>query len=86
MTAKDAKQPKQEQDAKDAKQQKQEQDAKDAKRTAEEDEKIREAAHDHTVADSMIASDPPSSIPDPRDEDALEEQAHPPVKREEEEE
>lgn len=73
-------------DPKDPKQRKEEK-AKDAKRTAEKkkDEEIREAAHDHTVAESMVASDPPSSIPDPRDEDALEEQSHPPVKPEEEE-
>ena len=70
-------------DPKDPKQRK-EVEAKDAKRAAEKkkDKEIREAAHDHTVAESMVASDPPSSIPDPRDEDALEEQSHPPVKPE----
>lgn len=76
-------------DPKDAKKRKEEkeQEAKNAKRTAEKEEEkdkeIREAAHDHTVAESMVASDPPSSIPDPRDEDALEEQSHPRVKPEE---
>lgn len=73
-------------DAQDAKKRKEEQRAEDAKRAEAEEKKIREAAHDHTVAESMVASDPPSSIPDPRDEDALEEQSHPPVKPDEEEE
>jgi hypothetical protein len=71
-------------DAKDAKQRKEEQEAQDAKRKKAEEKKVREAAHDHTIAESMVASDPPSSIPDPQDEDALEQDSRPPVKEEEE--
>lgn len=71
---------------KDPKKRKEDEEAKDAKRNEVEEKEIREAAHDHTVAESMVASDPPSSIPDPRDEDALEEQSHPPVKPDDEEE
>lgn len=71
-------------DAKDAKQRKEEQDAKDAKQSAAKEKKVREAAHDHTIAESMVASDPPSSIPDPQDEDALEADSRPPVREEDE--
>jgi hypothetical protein len=35
-----------------------------------EDEETREESLDKTVADSFPASDPPSSIPDPDDEEA----------------
>lgn len=65
----------------DPKDPKQKREAKDAKRS-EAEKKIREAAHDHTIAESMVASDPPSSIPDPQDEDALDER--PPVREEKE--
>ena len=75
MTAKEPKDPKKRDD---------EQEGKDAKRSEADEKKIREAAHDHTIAESMVASDPPSSIPDPQDEDALEEDSRPPVKEEEE--
>ena len=39
--------------------------------TAEEERKIREAALDHTIEQSFPASDPPSTIPNPDDEDAF---------------
>jgi hypothetical protein len=38
--------------------------------TPEEERKIREAALDETIAESFPASDPPSTIPNP-DEDEL---------------
>jgi hypothetical protein len=72
-------------DAKDARKRQEEREAQDAKRKQAEEKKVREAAHDHTIAESMVASDPPSSIPDPRDEDALEEDSRLPAREEEEE-
>ena len=38
----------------------------------EEERRIREAALDETIAESFLASDPPSSLPNPDDHDALE--------------
>ena len=40
--------------------------------TPEEERRIREAALDDTIEDSFPASDPPSTIPNPDDDDALE--------------
>ena len=42
--------------------------------TPEEERRIREAALDETIADSFPASDPPSTIPNPDDDEALENQ------------
>jgi hypothetical protein len=39
--------------------------------TPEEERKIREAALDETIAGTFPASDPPSSIPNPDEHDAL---------------
>ena len=44
----------------------------DHNHTPEEERRIREAALDETIADTFPASDPPSSIPNPDDDDALE--------------
>jgi hypothetical protein len=41
--------------------------------TPEEERKIREAALDETLAGSFPASDPPSTIPNPDEDDLLEE-------------
>jgi len=41
--------------------------------TPEEERKIREAALDETLAESFPASDPPSTIPNPDEDDLLEE-------------
>jgi hypothetical protein len=35
------------------------------------DEEVREKMHDKTLADSFPTSDPPSSIPDPAEDDSL---------------
>ena len=40
--------------------------------TPAEERKIREAALDETIEESFPASDPPSSIPNPDNHDALE--------------
>jgi hypothetical protein len=40
--------------------------------TPDEEKKIREAALDETLADSFPASDPPSTIPNPDEDEALE--------------
>jgi hypothetical protein len=40
--------------------------------TPQEERKIREAALDETIEDSFPASDPPSTIPNPDDHEALE--------------
>jgi hypothetical protein len=40
--------------------------------TPEADQEIREAALDRTIESSFPASDPPSSIPNPADQDAFE--------------
>lgn len=45
--------------------------------TPEEERRIREAALDETIADTFPASDPPSSIPNPDDDEALEERDEP---------
>jgi hypothetical protein len=42
--------------------------------TPEEERRIREAALDETIAESFPASDPPSTIPNPDDDEALEDQ------------
>jgi hypothetical protein len=41
------------------------------KHNSDEERKIREAALDETIADTFPASDPPSSIPNPDEEDAV---------------
>jgi hypothetical protein len=46
----------------------------DHNHTPEEERRIREAALDETIADSFPASDPPSTIPNPDDDDVLEDQ------------
>ena len=43
--------------------------------TPEEERRIREAALDDTIEDTFPASDPPSTIPNPDDDTALDEQA-----------
>jgi hypothetical protein len=40
--------------------------------TPEEEKKIREAALDETLADTFPASDPPSTIPNPDEDEVLE--------------
>jgi len=42
----------------------------DHRHTPEEARRIREAALDETIADSLPASDPPSSLPNPDEHDA----------------
>lgn len=49
--------------------------------TPTEERAIREAALDETIAESFPASDPPSSIPNPDDHDALERARPGPGKR-----
>ena len=44
----------------------------DHRHTPDEERKIREASLDETIAESFPASDPPSTIPNPDDDDALE--------------
>lgn len=39
--------------------------------TAEEERRIREAALDQTLANTFPASDPPSTLPNPDDDEAL---------------
>ena len=39
--------------------------------TPEEERRIRDAALDETIEDTVPASDPPSSLPNPDDHDAL---------------
>ena len=41
--------------------------------TPEEERKIRDAALDKTIADTFPASDPPSSLPNPDDDEVLSE-------------
>ena len=43
--------------------------------TPEEERNIREAALDETIAESFPASDPPSTIPNPDDDKAIEDQS-----------
>jgi hypothetical protein len=40
--------------------------------TPEEERKIRDAALDQTIADTFPASDPPSTIPNPDEDEVLE--------------
>ena len=40
--------------------------------TPEEERRIREAALDETIADTFPASDPPSTIPNPDEDEVLE--------------
>ena len=40
--------------------------------TPDEERKIREAALDETIAESFPASDPPSTIPNPDEDEVLE--------------
>ena len=44
--------------------------------TPEEERKIREAALDQTIEGSFPASDPPSSNPNPDDDDAVKPEVH----------
>jgi hypothetical protein len=46
----------------------------DHNHTPEEERRIREAALDETIADSFPASDPPSTIPNPDDDEVLKDQ------------
>ncbi len=46
------------------------------KHTAEEERRIREAAMDETIEETFPASDPPSTIPNPDEDEALERQKH----------
>ena len=48
--------------------------SKDHHHTPEEEKKIREAALDETLAGSFPASDPPSTIPNPDEDDVLPEE------------
>ena len=43
----------------------------DHQHTPDEERKIREAALDETIAESFPASDPPSTIPNPDEDDLL---------------
>jgi hypothetical protein len=43
--------------------------------TPDEERKIRDAALDQTVENSFPASDPPSTIPNPDDDEVLEEES-----------
>jgi hypothetical protein len=45
--------------------------------TPEEERRIREAALDETLADTFPASDPPSTIPNPDDDEVLEDRPAP---------
>ena len=51
--------------------------------TPEEERRHRDAALDHTIEDTFPASDPPSTLPDPDDEDALNDRPTTPPKRRE---
>ena len=57
--------------------------AREPKKVCDEDQ-IREAAFDHTMKESFPASDPPSSIPNPCDADALEDAAETPSEEDDE--
>ena len=46
----------------------------DHNHTPEEERQIREAALDETIAESFPASDPPSTIPNPDDDELLKDQ------------
>lgn len=45
----------------------------DHKHTPEEERRIRDAALDHTIEETFPASDPPSTLPNPDDDDVLDE-------------
>ena len=45
---------------------------KEHKHTPEEERRIREAALDETLKETFAASDPPSTIPDPDNDEASE--------------
>lgn len=47
------------------------------KHTSEEERRIREAAMDETLEETFPASDPPSTIPNPDDDEALEREKKP---------
>jgi len=51
--------------------------------TPEEERRHREAALDHTIEDTFPASDPPSTLPDPDDEDGLDDRPMTPPRRRE---
>jgi hypothetical protein len=40
--------------------------------TTHDEDEVREKMHDKTLADSFPTSDPPSSIPDPAEDDSVE--------------
>ncbi len=43
-------------------------DSKMVNKEQDDEKRLREAAHDKTLADSFPTSDPPSTIPNPADE------------------
>jgi hypothetical protein len=47
------------------------------KHTTEEERRIREAAMDETLEETFPASDPPSTIPNPDEDEALEREEEP---------
>jgi hypothetical protein len=51
--------------------------------TTEEERRHRDRALDHTIEDTFPASDPPSTLPDPDDEDALNDRPQTPPQRRE---
>lgn len=51
--------------------------------TKEEERRHREAALDHTIEDTFPASDPLSTLPDPDDEDSLDDSPMTPPQRRE---
>jgi len=55
------------------------QDKHEHQHTPEEEQRIREAALDETLEASFPASDPPSTDPNPEDENALEPTDVPPA-------
>ena len=56
----------------------------DHKHTPEEERRIRDAALDHTIEDTFPASDPPSTLPDPDDDEALHDRPATPAREDEE--
>jgi hypothetical protein len=56
--------------------------APDHHHTPEEERRIREAGLDETIADTFPASDPPSSIPNPDDDEVVPERQEPAGSRE----
>ena len=48
--------------------------------TPEEERRIRDAALDETLADTFPASDAPSTLPNPDDDELLDEFADPPAR------